>query len=124
MCIIQYAPSKTQADGPWWRNPDGEPTEDHLEADSADEEQSVENNGLDDDDGEPDEAEVPKLRPQTKQELSALRGRFENTMHLVAHLYHDLTLRDDMRMVYYAAFHFKREYFQMLQQQKSQDLTN
>ncbi|CAK9074966.1 Uncharacterized protein SCF082_LOCUS39634 [Durusdinium trenchii] len=46
-------------------------------ADSADEEQSVENNGLDDDDGEPDEAEVPKLRPQTKQELSALRGHMD-----------------------------------------------
>ena len=123
-CII-VVPAKTQADGPWWRNSEDGPNQDDPNtgpADDDDEEQSGASNASNDSDEEHDQdVHDASMRPQNKKELASLRTRFQNTMHLVAHLYHDLTLRDDMRMVYYAAFHFKKEYSYMLQQQKSQD---
>lgn len=49
-------------------------------------------------------------RPGTRAELNKLRARFANTMRLVAHLLHDLTLQTDLRMVSLLAKPYMDEY--------------
>ena len=60
-------------------------------------------------------------KPSTKTALQALREKYGNTMKLVSHLYKDLTLRDDMRMIACGIHWFLVEYTSALEQQKSQD---
>lgn len=60
-------------------------------------------------------------RPFDKTTLQQLRERFDNTLCLVAHLYHDLALRDDCRMCYIATKPYMDEYNFSLECQKSQD---
>ena len=60
-------------------------------------------------------------KPTSKAALQKLREQYSNTMQLVAHLYKDLTLRDDMRMVALAVGPFLEEYKRVLAEQKSQD---
>ena len=55
--------------------------------------------------------------------MQKLRDRFENSMKLVAHLYKDISLRDEFRMVSIATKSFMVEYSKTLEQQKiSQDI--
>lgn len=56
------------------------------------------------------------LRPKTRAELNQMRQRFENTMKLVAHLFHDLSLQTDLRMVSEAAKPLMEEYSKSLKQ--------
>ena len=67
--------------------------------------------------GDDAEPQAPS-RPQTKTELQKLRERFQNTMKLVAHLYHNLDLKDEFQMVSIACAPFMREYTSMLECQK------
>lgn len=61
-------------------------------------------------------------RPTTKKELNALRDRFKNTLYLCAHLYKDVSLRDDLRMVVVAVMPYLNEYSTVLDELKaSQD---
>ena len=79
--------------------------------------------------GSEDEDDAPPLdnpfggpKPGTKQEMDSLRARFSNTLRLVAHLYHDRSLQEDMRMVSCATLPYMREYSAALAMQKeSQD---
>lgn len=87
-----------QDDGPWRFRQD--PDRDHA----TDSEEGGENQA----DGE----EQPKQheRPATRGEMQKLRDRFENSMKLVAHLYKDISLRDEFRMVSIATKSFMVEY--------------
>ena len=61
-------------------------------------------------------------RPSTKKEMDKIRERYENTLHLCAHLYKDISLRDDMRMVATAVAPYLTDYTTMLETlKKSQD---
>lgn len=118
-------------DGPW-RNlvtPDDDADEkvgreDHDDADGDDDEGDAMNEGeVPNDAGDEDAiGEQPEFRPQSKDALQKLRERFDNTMGLVCHLYHDLDLRDQFYMVYVASEPYMTEYSNMLAcQKKSQD---
>ena len=61
-------------------------------------------------------------KPQTKAALGELRQKHENTMRLVAHLYHDRTLQDEFRIVAAASRSYMREFSETLHRIKqSQD---
>lgn len=53
-------------------------------------------------------------RPGTQKEMGKLRESFKNTVALCAHLYKDLSLRDDLRMVATATRFFMTEYSDVL----------
>lgn len=53
--------------------------------------------------------------------MNELRERFSNTSALVGHLYHDLTLRDDLQMVFIAVTPYKKEYLENLRRQSRKD---
>lgn len=95
---------------------------DDDEGDAMDQDK-VPNDDVDDHVGGDDTiGEKPELRPQSKEDLQKLRERFENTMGLVSHLYHDLDLKDQFYMVYIASQPYMTEYSNMLVcQKKSQD---
>lgn len=57
-------------------------------------------------------------KPTSKTELQALRQRYTNTMHLVHHLYKNIDLRDDIRMVACAVYWYMHEYTTTLDDQK------
>ena len=57
-------------------------------------------------------------RPENKSELQKLRERFQNTVKLTSHLYHDLSLRDEVRMVSIACNPYMVEYSETLRLQK------
>lgn len=100
-------------DGPW-RDPDLELGTGSSQ-DEGDEEDAAEHTN-------PKDQEIPEEfhdRPQTKSEMQKLREKFENSMKLVAHLYHDLTLRDEMRMVFTAVTPYMKGYSKALEDQKS-----
>lgn len=62
-------------------------------------------------------------RPGTQKEMGKLRESFPNTVAVCAHLYKDLSLRDDLRMVATATRFFMTEYSDVLSVLKmSQDL--
>lgn len=64
------------------------------------------------------EAEPQNNRPENKSQLQKLRERFQNTVKLVAHLYCDKSLQDDLRMVSSACHPFMKEYSEVLELQK------
>ena len=66
----------------------------------------------DDNDNHPehDDAGEPGARPKTRQEMNELRGNFANTTNLVAHLYHDVELKDSLQLVHVAVHPYKLEY--------------
>ena len=49
-------------------------------------------------------------RPSTRAEMSKLHDQYKNTLHLVSLLYHDISLRDEMRMVSLATHAYHEEY--------------
>ncbi|CAL1138956.1 unnamed protein product, partial [Cladocopium goreaui] len=57
---------------------------------------------------------VAREKPTSKKELASLRERFQNTLHLCGHLYRDLSLRDDLRMVVNAVRPYLAEYSTVL----------
>lgn len=57
-------------------------------------------------------------RPGTKGELQKLRERYSNTLRLVSHLYHDVSLKAEFRMVAGATRAYMKEYATMLDAQK------
>lgn len=57
-------------------------------------------------------------KPENKSELQKLRERFQNTVKLTSHLYHDLSLRDEVRMVSIACNPYMVEYSETLRLQK------
>ncbi len=63
--------------------------------------------------------DLPQQRPSTKNEMSKLRERFQNTMKLVAHLYHDVSLKDEFRMVACATRAYMIEYSETFEAQKT-----
>ena len=69
-------------------------------------------------DGEHGEDLQPPRAPQTKSELSKLREHFSNTLALVAHLYHDLSLRYELIMVSSATKPFLNAYSESLEAHK------
>ena len=69
----------------------------------------------------PEAVGTATTRPTTKAAMQELRDRFGNTLALTAHLYHDLDLRDECRMVYIATLPYLHEYTGGLASQKSQD---
>lgn len=66
--------------------------------------------------GEPENPQ--KDRPESKSELQKLRERFQNTVKLTSHLYKDLSLKDDLRMVSIACHPYMVEYSETLRLQK------
>lgn len=101
---------RPQVDGPW--------TNDDAEMKSEDDNDDV---GLDVS-AAADDSQVADHRPTTKGELQKLREQFENTMRLVSHLYSDISLRDDLRMVAVATHAYHEEYsFSLKKQSKGQD---
>ena len=103
------------ADGPW-RSFDNEVGPNDATLDS-DDEPAVEGDGGGDGEGV-DEAEPQNNRPVNKSQLQKLRERFQNTVKLVAHLYCDKSLQDDLRMVSSACGPFMKEYSESLELQK------
>lgn len=55
-------------------------------------------------------------KPQTKKELQELRAKYDNTVRLVAHLYHDRSLQDEFRLVAAACRPYMIEYEDTLRQ--------
>ena len=78
---------------------------------------------VDNDGGEPDDdgdaAAEMNNKPQTKAELSKMIQKFQNTLHLVAHLYHDRDLQDELRLVASITKPYLDEYVAALDHQKS-----
>ena len=100
-----------------------QPFVDEVDVESSDEgssnaaeEPDVEEDASDGDTGGP--AKTNLCRPKTRADLQKLRGNHENTLRLVAHLYHDRSLQTSMRMVYEACSPFIREYTATLQDLK------
>lgn len=97
----------------------------NLDGDSGPEGGEAER-GEGDDDSNGDEAEAdnpPTEQPQTKSQLQQLRERFANTMKLVSHLLHDVSLRDDFRLVHTACYPYMLEYSETLEAQKKSQVT-
>ncbi len=87
-----------------------------LNPDGNDEDQDADASDLDPGDGG-DGGDAEGLignKPTSKSELNQLREKYDNTLHLCAHLYKDLSLRDDLRMVYVAVKPFLDEYSNVL----------
>lgn len=72
---------------------------------------------------DPEPGEQQKL-PGTKAEVQKLRESYENTMVLVGHFFHDRSLQDDLRCISLASEPYRKEYTQMLLQQKTQEPAN
>ena len=49
--------------------------------------------------GDADQLPAGEDRPMSKGELQKLRERYSNTLHLVSHLYHDVSLKAEFRIV-------------------------
>jgi len=80
--------------------------------------------GEDDADGGPsasqsDGKKINFSKPQTRAEYNKLMQQFANTLHLVAHLYHDRSLQDSLRLVASFTQPYLNEYVETLQRQKS-----
>ena len=105
-------------DGPW-RNQDN----DHLDlSQDSNNEDEGEDNVPDSPGPGAGPQRVAREKPTSKKDLVALRERFQNTLHLCAHLYRDLSLRDDLRMVVNAVRPYLTEYSSVLSAlKKSQD---
>ena len=114
--IVKWVSSLPQlaqvADGPWREfgsNDDGDRGDGALDADGEDDEGG---------EGQEEEGGVQNNRPENKSQVQQLRDRFQNTVKLVAHLYCDRTLQDDLRMVSSACRFYMKEYSETLEQQK------
>ena len=92
---------------------DGDEVDDagNDDVDLDDNEQNIEENG-------PDDNHVENMRPGTRAELNRLKARFQNTMKLVGHLFHDRELQSDLCMVGAASHWYMHEYSASLEQMR------
>ena len=77
----------------------------------------------DDSNGEAEAVNPPTQKPQTRGQLQQLRERFANTMKLASHLLHDVSLRDDFRLVHTACYPYMLEYSETLDAQKKSQVS-
>ena len=109
---------KAEGDGPWVHAPRARLSD----VEDADEVDGDDGQDVDVEEEQVGPAAAPASRPTSKKEMNALRERFQNTLHLCSHLYKDLALRDDLRMVVNAVRPYLREYSHVLEVLKdSQD---
>ena len=112
--IIFYKLLLQVADGPW-RHPD---TADAAQQSDQDQDVDIEAEAPEDAGQDGGEEPGPNVRPTSKNELQKLREGFQNTMGLVAHLYRDVSLKDEFQIVYIATSAYLDEYSNTLAAQK------
>ena len=117
--VFEHPLLLTQADAPW----NDYNTEEGLDNEKApDDDPAAKPDGdkPEDDDADADAGPAAgPARPQTKNQTQQLRDKYQNTIRLVAHLFHDRGLQAEMRMVAAACRPLLVEYTAMLQTLKT-----